>query len=118
LQRVNLGLAVFTHMGQFVTVMNSEMASRAFDRLPGEGTVYCRLPRLSLMSGRYPLRVTLQVGGSLADQVDSAIVLNVDQGDFFGTAVPNDWGMQGQYVPHQWHETFEQALAQTQAAAA
>ncbi|NVM22268.1 MAG: ABC transporter ATP-binding protein [Desulfobacterales bacterium] len=102
LNRVNIGLGFFTTLGQFVMVLNSEMASRAFGSLPREGRMYCRIPRFPLMPGVFHIKLTLVVRGAIADQLENVSVVNVDAGDFFGTGIPNDYRRQGVYVPHSW----------------
>lgn len=102
LKRLNIGLGFFTNMGQFLMVLNSEMASRAFETLPPEGRIYCHVPKFPLMSGVFHIKLTLKVRGMLADQVENASLVNVESGDFFGTGIPNDFQRRGVYVDHSW----------------
>jgi lipopolysaccharide transport system ATP-binding protein len=102
LKRINIGLGFFTNMGQFLMVLNSEMASHAFEMLPPEGRIYCHVPKFPLMSGVFHIKLTLKVRGMLADQVENASLVNVESGDFFGTGIPNDFQRRGVYVDHSW----------------
>lgn len=102
LERFNVGLAFLTRAGRFLTVLNSEMAERAFERVPPAGRVYCRLPKMPLMPGTYRITATLLVGGRLEDQVENALLLDVQGGDFYETGIPNALGRQGVYVPQHW----------------
>ncbi|MCX7049698.1 MAG: ABC transporter ATP-binding protein [Candidatus Sumerlaeota bacterium] len=98
----NIGLAFFTNLGQFVMVLNSQMANRAFQDLPPRGAVYCRVPRFPLMTGAFFVSATLQVNGQLADQVREALICHVETGDYFNTGITNVQGRQGVYVDHCW----------------
>jgi len=107
LRRANLGIALYTALGQFLAVLNSEMAQRAFETLPAMGTLRCRVPRFPVMCGDIRVTLTLRVGGALVDQVQDAAVLHVEPGDFFGTGISNDFGRQGVYMPHTWELATE-----------
>ncbi|MBN1451221.1 MAG: ABC transporter ATP-binding protein [Anaerolineales bacterium] len=102
LERVIIGLAFFTSVGQFVMVLNSQMSSKAFEKLPPAGRVYCFIPRFPLMTGPFSVTATLNIKGVLMDQVENATTVEVESGDFFGTGIPNVYGRQGVYVDHEW----------------
>lgn len=98
----NLGLAFFTSLGQFVMVLNSEMANRRFEEVPANGRVCCVVRRFPLMSGLFRITATLHVQGRLTDQVQEAASVHVEPGDFFGTGIPNAASRQGVYCPQEW----------------
>lgn len=52
---------------------------------PPSGIVRCHVPRLPLVPGRYHATVEIRVRGVVADYLQSAFVLVVEHGDFFGT---------------------------------
>ena len=97
-----IGLSFYTHLGQFVMVLNNQMANRAFESLPSAGRLYCHVPRFPLMSGRFKVTCNLLVNGLWADQIENALTVDVEAGDFFGTGISNAWGRQGVYVPQTW----------------
>ena len=97
-----IGLSFYTHLGQFIMVLNSQMANRAFESLPPAGHVYCHLARFPLMSGRFSVNYHLLVNGQLADHVENALTVTVETGDFFGTGISKALGRQGVYVPQTW----------------
>jgi lipopolysaccharide transport system ATP-binding protein len=107
IDRLHIGLSFYTQLGQFVMVLNSQMANRAFVAIPSEGHVYCHLHRFPLMSGRFTVTHSLNVNGLLADQVENALTVDVETGDFFGTGIPNAFGRQGVYVPQTWMTTID-----------
>ena len=98
----NLGLAVFTDLGQFMTVFNSKMADMKFRNIKSSGSVRCSVPNFPLMKGNYVLKITLHVNGYLADQLEDAVNLTVESGDFYGSGFNNDWGRQGVYSKQHW----------------
>jgi lipopolysaccharide transport system ATP-binding protein len=98
----NMGLTFHTDEGQFISVLNSRMASNAFDELPPEGNFYCYIPKLALMSGNYFVNFNLNVEGLVADQITEATSLRVEAGDFFGSGVDNSFGRQGVYFEQFW----------------
>ena len=102
LKNVSVGLAFLNSSGQFVTVLNSQMANKEFGILPSEGSIYCHIPRFPLMVGNFNITATVYVGGGLADQVSNAYDLTVLEGDFFGSGFPNTAGRQGVYIDHAW----------------
>jgi hypothetical protein len=88
-------------------VLNSQMASGEFEYLPPEGRVHCHVPRFPLMDGDFFIKVTLQVGGRMADQVENALKISVEPGDFYGTGVHHSGGRQGVYVNQSWSNEIE-----------
>ncbi len=111
LRDFNLGLAFYNNTGQFVAVLNSRMASRAFGQLPPKGKVYCHVPKFPLMVGAFSVKATLQVNSILADQIDNAAVVHVEPGDYFGTGFPNAYRNQGVYVEQRWMEALPEVDA-------
>jgi lipopolysaccharide transport system ATP-binding protein len=107
LHNFNIGLAFFTSLGQFVFVLNSKLANKAFESLPPKGKVYCNVPRFPLVFGTFNIKATLVVNEIPMDQVEHAKRIEVIDGDFFGTGITQSWKRQGVYIPHSWHESLE-----------
>ncbi len=99
-------LLFHTGMGQFVMILSSRMANGAFERVPQNGRVFCRVPKFPLMAGSFHITSMLYANGFLADEVQNAITIHVETGDFFGTGVSKAFGRQGVYVPHTWSEAM------------
>ena len=107
LTKFHIGLSFFNAMGQFVMVLNSNMANGRFERVPPEGRLYCHVPKFPLMSGEFSIQAILYVGYCLADDIEHAKKISVETGDFFGTGIPNANGRQGVYVPHEWADAID-----------
>ena len=102
IKNFNIGLGVFEKNGIFICVLNNMMSNYFFRDLPSTGVVYCKIPRFPLMSGPFSLTVTLQVNNVLVDQVQNAISVLVEEGDYYGSRNSNAFGRQGVYIEQNW----------------
>lgn len=105
---VTVGIQIFTAVGTFLTAMNSRIEHKSFRLDNGEGYVYCKLPRLSLMTGTHYVSLVMGSRGTVIDHVDQAAVLPVETGDFYNTGMMNAYGRQGLFVDYEWSETAEE----------
>jgi lipopolysaccharide transport system ATP-binding protein len=83
--RVDVHIAFYTGLGQFMFNCSSEACGYPFDTLPSSGQVICRIPELPLAPGHYVFNLFSTVRGGIADWVERAGSLKVVAGDFFGT---------------------------------
>ena len=104
---LNMGLALFNSRGQFVTVLNSQMANKKFVDMPSDGKIYCFIPKTPFMSGKYYLKSTLHINGILSDQIENALTFEIKVGDYYKTGIPNDYGNQGVYIQQYWVQTIK-----------
>ena len=92
-----------TPINHYTFSLNSRMANRAFEHhLPPSGQLYCYVERFPLMPGRYFGVCTIKLNEVITDQLFQAFVIDVEEGDFFGTGIAYHWNQQSVYVPHQW----------------
>ncbi|TAK21251.1 MAG: ABC transporter ATP-binding protein [Chloroflexota bacterium] len=52
---------------------------------PGRSEVICRVPRLPLTGGTYPIDIAAMVGGTYLDMMTAAAYVQVGEGNFYGT---------------------------------
>jgi len=104
LRNVIVGLPIFNSLGQFVILLNSNIANKYFDAIAPEGKVYCYIPRWPLMAGSFYIDSNLIINGSLSDHVYNAVTFDVEHGDFFGTGVTDMHDRQAVYIPHFWSQ--------------
>jgi lipopolysaccharide transport system ATP-binding protein len=78
-------IGVYNQLGQLVFLCGSDFAGQLPPTLPREGSVRCRIPGLPLPHGRYHLNVFCGARGDAADWITSAAIVDVGEGDFFGT---------------------------------
>ena len=71
-------------------------------RISDNGEIQCRIPKLSLLPGRYFCRISCKLNEEFADYIEDAFILDVIEGDFFGTGKlqPNDCG--SMVIEHSW----------------
>lgn len=102
LRNVQFSLHFFTSMNEPLFNLWNEMVGDNFPTLPPRGEVRCRVPRLPLMPGRYPFNVFCRVNAEIADWIQNAGVLEVIEGDFFGTGQTVGIGQDIFVVPNRW----------------
>ncbi|MFW9875002.1 MAG: ABC transporter ATP-binding protein [Candidatus Thorarchaeota archaeon] len=107
LKNINVGLAFFTQMGQFIFELVSQQASRAFEVLPLKGKIFCKIPRFPLLPGNYYILAVLALNRVPMDGIDNIKNIDVIDGDFYGTGIgASSWGrFHGVYIPHSWSMT-------------
>jgi len=72
-------------LGVPILHMNTRMTGADMRGIKGCGCVICSVPRIPLPPGRYRVNVTVSVDGDVADRIENAAVLEVAEGDYFGT---------------------------------
>src|SRR5262245_21647879 len=84
-------------------VMDNEMVGAAFDLIPSSGRFTCRIERFPLSPGQYHLTLFCRVNGEIADWVQHAALVIVEEGDFYGTGrlPPSSHG--GLLVAQDWN---------------
>ena len=99
---VRVGLAVYGALVEPIFQCVNDLTGDLFTELATEGMFTCTIPRLPLAPGHYTVSVYVEIDGRIADWVQHAAVLEVLQGDFFGTGrLPSD--SHGRfYVDHSW----------------
>ena len=102
LGRVRVGFAVYGALVEPIFQCLNDTSGDVIDELAADGAFTCTIPRLPLSPGHYTISVYCEVDGKVADWVQHAAVLEVVEGDFFGTGrLPSD--AHGTfYVDHSW----------------
>jgi homopolymeric O-antigen transport system ATP-binding protein len=100
--RVSISFAVYGALVDPLFHCANDVSGDDFNELAADGVFTCTIPRLPLAAGHYTLSVFCQVDGKVADWVQHAAVLEVVEGDFFGSGrLPSD--AHGTfYVDHHW----------------
>jgi lipopolysaccharide transport system ATP-binding protein len=83
--RANIGFSVEDSLGIAIFQCWTALMSDWPSVLPATGVATCDIPRLPLKPGRYSLNVYAEVNGEMSDWVVGASMLNVEEGDFYGT---------------------------------
>ena len=101
ISRLDVHLAFYTKLGQFMFNCSSEGSGHPFEDLPPSGEIVCHIPELPLSPGGYVFNLYSTVGGEVADWVQRAGSLNVAAGDYFGTGQLKTHD-EGFVVKHRW----------------
>ncbi|MGD8562730.1 MAG: ABC transporter ATP-binding protein [Desulfarculaceae bacterium] len=88
LKNVSSWLWIRDQMGMRIMCLWTKLTNQDFERLPPQGQLVCRVPRLSLAPGSYRLDLAALTPGHRTDKVLRAGLLEVAPGDFYGTGRP------------------------------
>jgi lipopolysaccharide transport system ATP-binding protein len=99
---VRIALAIYGALVEPLFHCSTDVSGDVFTELKAEGAFTCTIPRLPLAPGHYTVSVFCEVNGRIADWVQRAAVVEVVEGDFFGSGrLPSD--AHGTfYVDHRW----------------
>jgi lipopolysaccharide transport system ATP-binding protein len=102
LRNVHISMGFFNMYGDGAAYASNDLAGRSFDSLKGEGSLVCTFKRLPLLPGTYSVNLYCTVNGILADWIQNATRVNVENGDFYGSGKlpPNGYGSVA--VEHEW----------------
>jgi lipopolysaccharide transport system ATP-binding protein len=88
-KNVDVGISIGTHNDQIFSVLYSSYSGQSFPSVPKTGRFCCRIPRLCLAPGRYPIGAAVTVNGVEADCLNGGVgLLDVEAGDFYRTGHP------------------------------
>lgn len=102
IRNVHVSIGVHGQQDEALFHMGTDTTGGNFDQVRAAGVFHCHIPSVPLQPGKYPLNVFCSVNGVVADWVEHAVVLEADEGDFFGSGrLPPS--SQGPFlVPHRW----------------
>ena len=98
-----VGIAFHSSLGQRLFRLHTRDQAVELSDLRPSGALICEIPSLPLLPGTYRLNVGIADGtGTLQDEVDSAVSLDIAPADVFGTGrIPNGPG-DIFFVPSKW----------------
>jgi len=82
---VIVAFTVTSATGYLLATLNSMNSGETALAIHRTGYFECRWPKFNLKSGMYDCTLSCSVNGALADQVQSAFSINVEDGDFYGS---------------------------------
>lgn len=100
--QVTVAFNLYNAQGVLLTNLNSRDVGRTTLPISRRGRFECHWPRFNLRSGVYTCALFCEINGNIADWLQSAFQIQVEDGDFFGTGsvvlrsqgeflVPYDW---------------------------
>ncbi len=102
LKNVSVAIPFFNHMGQQMFTCWTRMTGQDYAQVGPSGEFRVHIKSFPLMPGRYSLNLFSEVNGYLADWVRNAAILQVVDGDFFGTGHVASDPHGGVAVRHLW----------------
>ena len=100
LTNVSVNVDLANHLGNVIVNFNCAASGGEIRTAPNSGEFTCTVPRFPLRQGRYYGNVSCLVNGVLSDQIQRAFVVDVIDGDYFGTGKLSP---HGQFVTdHSW----------------
>ncbi|HET6917079.1 MAG TPA: ABC transporter ATP-binding protein [Acidimicrobiales bacterium] len=107
---VRVALAVYGALVEPIFHCLNDVSGDTFDQVAAEGAFTCTIPRLPLAPGHYTISVFCEIDGAIADWVQHAAVLEVVEGDFFGTGRLPSESHGTVYVDHCWTSGSEAVM--------
>ena len=102
IRSASVSVGLFTTRGEGAAYLSNDLTGDLLEDLPPSGELVCRLADGSLNPGRYSINVYCTVNGSVADWVIDAAVIDVLDGDFYGTGKLPPVGYGSTPVTHRW----------------
>lgn len=82
---VNVAFNVFNQQGVVLMNLNSKDVGRQGMSIKTTGYFECRWPKMNLRSGLYTCNLFCEINGIIADWIQSAFQINVEDGDYYRT---------------------------------
>jgi lipopolysaccharide transport system ATP-binding protein len=102
LRNVHFSLTFYGAMQENLFHLSTAVTGNDFENLSQKGAIICHLPRLPLRGGTYTVNVFCIVAGEIADWVQEACRVTVEDGDFFRTGKLPPTSHSPILVDHSW----------------
>jgi lipopolysaccharide transport system ATP-binding protein len=99
---VRVGFAVYGALVEPIFQCLNDTSGDVLNEVAPDGSFTCTIPRLPLSPGHYTLSPYVEIDGKVADWVSHAAVMEVMEGDFFGTGRLPSQAHGSFYVDHTW----------------
>ena len=99
---VQVSLGFFSSIGEGAGFVGTEVAGQELQAIPDAGEIICSFSSVPFLPGTYSVNAFVSVGGDVADWVQDAALVEVLEGDYFGSGKrpPNGYGHVA--VAHSW----------------
>jgi lipopolysaccharide transport system ATP-binding protein len=99
---VRVGFAIYGALVEPIFQCLNDTSGDVISEVGADGVFTCAIPRLPLSPGHYTISVYCEIDGKVADWVQHAAVLEVVEGDFFGTGRLPSEAHGTFFVDHRW----------------
>ena len=99
---VRVVLELYGRFHESLFQLSTQIQSGDFSEIPPYGEILVKIPHLPLQTERYSFDIYCTVDGEVSDYVQSAAVIAVEAGDFFGTGKLPQQGHGNYLLEHSW----------------
>ena len=101
-----VSVTFLTSLGGGLFVCDTSCAQANSFMIAGGSAIQCLIRRLPLSAGSYLIGLFLERAGIIEDWIETAITMEVHDGNFFGSGrnTPTGWEGQVVLVPHIWNQ--------------
>ena len=85
MKEIAVAVAIYGYDGTLFTVVGNDYSSGTFDNVSSEGFFICTIDKFPLTGGKYSLNISVSRAGRMQDWVQEAAMIDVEDGDFYGT---------------------------------
>jgi lipopolysaccharide transport system ATP-binding protein len=92
LTNFSMAMTVYTDEGKEMFTLSNAISGYSIDVLTGNNVLQCKIKKFPLADGSYICNLIAYKDGIIQDYIQEALLLNVEEGDFYGTgrALPQD----------------------------
>jgi lipopolysaccharide transport system ATP-binding protein len=92
IEKIGTSIAFSLMPGCVIVNCRSELIGKMFTVPPGEGILFCHIPKIPLKGGRYSFDLAADKGGFSLDWIKNAGFIEVEDGDYYelGRPIPPD----------------------------
>lgn len=84
---IEVAIIIESLSGQRILYLGSRVLRSDFGNVSGSGRFRCKIPKVTLAPGQYVFSLEIRYTLGLADRINQAVVITVEDGDFYGTGV-------------------------------
>ena len=102
---VTAGISIYSQEGAHITTLSNYLTSETFGAIKKNGYFSCKLDKLQLSPGSYPVNLIIRTSNQIQDWIQEAIILRVESGDYYGTGMLPPQSHQGVLLEQKWDHT-------------
>jgi lipopolysaccharide transport system ATP-binding protein len=99
---VSIALGFYSMSGDVKVVLWTNLLNANYNLSAEEGILECQLKRFPLSPGTYFVNIFSQSNGEILDWVQEALIIEVQDGDYYGSGKLLNASHQGVLVEHSW----------------
>lgn len=99
---LNVRLSIGRENDGFICALSNHLSGTPFGALPTSGTLRCKIDRVPFMTGKYSINARLTQHNIMTDDVKSAMVFEVGEGDYFNSGDLFSTTRTGVYIDQSW----------------